>query len=211
MIEGYRRIHAGHWWQEERTGHGPAYDITYVKERYDTYTTTQAMSALRYDVIRSYFGNFSSVLDVGYGNGDFLRHCHARDHKAFGYDISGYPLPAGVERSETMSKSVGIVTFFDSLEHFEDADLSGTLRGLRAEAVVISCPLLHETAGSDSFRNWKHRRPNEHFHHFNERGLRTLISYSDYTVTWTGCPEDQIRGTLPDGKSNIITVIAERN
>jgi hypothetical protein len=32
-----------------------------------------------------------------------------------------------------------------------------------------------------------------------------------YTVTWTGCPEDQIRGALPDGKANIITIIAERN
>jgi hypothetical protein len=55
--------------------------------------------------------------------------------------------------------------------------------------------------------NWKHRRENEHLHHFDSHGLANLLNSSDYKVLYLGNCEDVVR-TPVDGLPNILTVIA---
>jgi ubiquinone/menaquinone biosynthesis C-methylase UbiE len=60
-----------------------------------------------------------SILDIGYGNGDFLVACKNIIPKCYGSDISEYPIPNGCKFIEDpSSKIVDVATFYDSLEHF---------------------------------------------------------------------------------------------
>ena len=63
----------------------------------------------------------NSIMDVGYGNGDFIKVCTNIIKNCYGSDVSPYPVPDGVQFiSDRYSIDVDVVTFFDVLEHYED-------------------------------------------------------------------------------------------
>ena len=141
------------------------YDLDYVRSRYDAYgELTRKMSHLRLGYITGVINRYpKTILDIGYGNGDFLKTCTNVMTECYGYDISNYPLPENCKFiDDIFSKEFDIITFFDSLEHCEDIDF---ISKLNCNYIVISLPWCHYFS-DEWFKNWKHRRENEHFASF---------------------------------------------
>lgn len=207
MQEIYNLIAPGWLYQTNLTSVPIVYDTTYVSTRYNTYPLTREMSKLRYDKMME-FTDSKSVLDVGYGNGSFLEYCYQKGLSCFGNDISDYPLPEKVSFTKDITIPVDTVTFFDSIEHFQTPELWKILRSLTAKWVLISVPWCHYIDDLKNFKHWKHRRPNEHFHHFNPLGLSYLLNKSGYKILDLSNIEDKIRKPV-DNKENILTVIAK--
>jgi hypothetical protein len=100
---------------------------------------------------------------------------------------------------------VDLVTFFDCIEHFPQENLEEILKDINSNHVCISVPWCH----FDNFEQWKHRKPNEHFHHFDVRGLTELLNRSGFDLIVAASIEDQVR-TNNGMKPNILTVIGKR-
>jgi hypothetical protein len=149
--------------------------------------------------------NFSTVLDVGFGNGDFLRACQKYFKVCAGYDLFYDYLPEGCVKEESLHNNYyDVVTFFDSLEHFDDIKV---LDKIKCKYVVISVP----NCISDDpewFMNWKHRRPDEHLHHFSANSLCLFLNSQGYSIHTISYFEDTIRKS--PGVNNILTVVAEK-
>lgn len=135
----------------------------------------------------------SSLLDVGYGNGSFLKACSKCIGSLSGTDISGYPLPEGISTvpfEQALNTKYDVVTFFDSLEHFEDISF---IARLQCNYVFITLPWCHNTS-DEWFLAWKHRRPDEHLWHFSKDALIAFFKENGYEVVNCGVPfEDMIR------------------
>lgn len=185
------------------------YDTKYVEDRYDTYGDLNiSMSNLRLGFVVGSLGFIpKSILDIGYGNGAFLKECVKIISNCYGYDISGYPIPEGCKFSENWkTKSVDVITFFDSLEHFEDPYF---IAGLNTQYIVISVPLCHSIHNDDWFDNWKHRRPNEHRWFFNIDSMKNFAWRTGFEVIASSNIEDVIRKS-PNSSPNILTVTLKR-
>jgi len=134
-----------------------------------------------------------SLLDIGYGNGDFLRAAIPSTIKCFGSDISGYPLPEGaifIKPENIVNKHFDVVCFFDSLEHFNDISI---ITQLDCNYVFITLPYCH-SVDSSWFLDWKHRRPDEHLWHFDSNSLKEFFIRSNYEPIFINIPfEDTIR------------------
>jgi hypothetical protein len=201
----YELIFRG-WLYQLPTDSIQKYDENYVS-RYNLFDDT--LQRMRYVHCSSYF-NFDSVLDIGYGNGDFLKVCKEHGKVCYGNDISGYALPEGIHFTEDRNIEVDLVTFFDCLEHFPDRNLEDILSSLKCKYLCITVPWCHDLDNMDNFLNWRHRKPNEHFHHFDVKGLSTLLNMSGFDIVNVSSFEDAIRsnkGQLP----NILTILAKKS
>lgn len=152
------------------------------------------------------------ILDIGYGNGAFLDAAFLCGIETAGYDISGHKINKVhkiIESlPEVLSNKYNLVTFFDSLEHIPDLDFLGSLK---TNYICISVPLCHwDTKGDKWFMEWKHRKVNEHLHHFGENSLVKFMKSIKYKPILINNAEDSIRGKLSDGSDNILTAIFER-
>ena len=179
------------------------YTAEYIEEAYASMPErVEMMSWLRTGFVIGAIGIPASVLDVGYGNGGFLKAMQSLGSLCYGCDISGYPLPEGCEElswPEVLDSRFALVTFFDSLEHIESLEF---LSQLKAERVVITAPYYREEA----FPTWKHRKPGEHLHHFTPESLKRLMEHMGFSRVKTVDLEDCIRGRL-DGQQNTFTSI----
>ena len=204
------------------------YNRDYVARRYDIYPTTEAMSALRLHLLETVMHLYEvlpyqhtpdrllqighgRLLDVGYGNGSFIRHARKSGWDAYGNDIN----PTEYEGVRRVDLPVGggathyrAITFFDSLEHFEK------LRDVRmvvehTDWIMVSCPKPPLGFPMEMQEDWKHYRPGEHHHYFTPDALQYLFSTRDYAtqMVYLDAPEDVIRGKLSDGSDNIQTAI----
>jgi SAM-dependent methyltransferase len=217
MILNYSKLDTGVIRQQDVKPY--IYNPTYVDTRYNQYTVLcDMMSHLRYGFIVGSIGKIpESILDVGYGNGSFLKITSTAGVESFGTDISNYPLEHGtfIDFSEAKNKPIDVITFFDSLEHFDDLDF---VKDLNCKFICISVPncnynlieeVLGEAAADEYFENWKHRRENEHIWHFDLMSLtRTMILYG-YTVIKFAYIEDIIRKPV-DSHHNILTMIFKK-
>lgn len=147
----------------------------------------------------------SSILDIGYGNGDFLRAAQKYFDVVGGMDIVWDYLPEGCVKQESITDThYDVITFFDALEHFDDMNI---IEQLKCKYIVISLPNC-KTSDPEWFMKWKHRKPNEHLHHFNELSMYKFLNAKGYRVIRSGFVEDVIRkGAEPQ---NILTVVAEK-
>jgi len=205
LKEKYEEILPGWLYQTNKTG-DIKYDYNYVHDVYDRYAMVDDMSKLRYEFIKKNI-KFKSILDVGYGNGSFLKYCLKHDKICFGYDISGYELPKEITITQNINEAVDIVSFFDSLEHFPQVDLNNILNQLKCRYISISVPWNHYEG--KEFETWKHRKPNEHRHHFSAVGLANLFYKSNFKLIEMSSYEDKIRGTL-HGLPNILSAIFKK-
>lgn len=134
-----------------------------------------------------------SILDVGYGNGDFLKVASECITNCYGTDITRAPLPEKVKFlsfDECLDHNFDVITFFDSLEHFDDIYLA---QKLNCKYILITLPWCHYE-DDDWFKNWKHRRPDEHLWHFNKNALINFMDEIGYECLQVGIPfEDVIR------------------
>jgi hypothetical protein len=198
-----------------RTPEGVTYQIEYKKFIYDenyigrAYAAAprEAMSNLRFGYLVGSIGHIpASLLDVGYGGGDFLRVAQKAVPEVYGYDIAPvYPLHDIPVLASLFDRSVEIVTFFDSLEHFEDISV---VRDLKADYVCVSLPWCHYFSNS-WFENWKHRKPDEHLWHFNHESLTAFMKKMGFELLNFCNIEDTIRTTTDDW-TNILSAVFRR-
>jgi hypothetical protein len=143
----------------------------------------------------------SDILDVGYGSGEFLSAAKVIVPNCYGFDISSYPVPDGVEKLNQISNFDGeVITMFDVLEHFGDIYV---IKDFKCKYLIVSLPNCHYFS-DEWFENWKHRRPNEHLWHFNEKSLINFMEEAGYKFISSCNLEDSVRlsqGPYP----NILT------
>lgn len=207
MLENYEKLEDGRI--KQITCKPFIYDYSY-SDRYNSEEylfNTKIISYLRFGYIVGSIGKTpDSILDVGYGNGQFLLACSKQVKQCFGYDISEYNIPQGLTRVDSMlNKFYDVITFFDSLEHFDDISF---IKDLKCNYICISLPYCHYF--SDRwFKNWKHRKPDEHLWHFNKEALITFMFNSGYEMVNTTNLEDTIRKSV-NGEQNILIGIFKK-
>ena len=149
----------------------------------------------------------NSILDIGYGNGDFIGSCVDIIKECYAHDISNYPVPNNVSFiSNIFEREFDVVTFYDVLEHYENIEW---INKLNTKYIVISLPCCHYF-NDEWFKNWKHRKPDEHIWHFNEKSLLAFMGKMGYININISCIEDTIRKNN-ENYSNIITGIFMKN
>lgn len=146
------------------------------------------LQALRLGFIIGAHGKIpKSILDVGYGNGAFLRRCQGTIKELYGLDVSGVKLDFITTVKEFIP--VDVITFHDCLEHIQNLSF---IRHLICDTIIISLPYCHFT-NIEWFSNWKHRKPNEHVHHFNPEALNYLMKEFGYRKVALSYHEDIVR------------------
>jgi Methyltransferase domain len=186
------------------------YDNQYIDERYNTYGELgPRISYLRLGYLLGTLGFVpDSILDVGYGNGDFLKAASTAISVVKGYDIPpAYPIAPIQTVRDIYAESYDVVCFFDVLEHFPDPREIGNLM---TKYVYVSIPFFHPELGLDWFRTWRHRRPSEHLWHFSERGLKVFFGELGYRPIGLSTFEDAIRKNDQQRKPNILSGIFEK-
>jgi len=59
-----------------------------------------------------------NILDIGYGNGAFLKACNTIISKSYGFDVTNYPVPEKSEKIFNIYENhFDVVSLFDCLEH----------------------------------------------------------------------------------------------
>lgn len=208
MIDNYEILPNGVIHQKTIVNKLPDYDKKYVDERYNSYGEKgMQMAYLRLGYL---FGginiNISSILDVGYGNGDFMRAAKSLISHVHGFDVSNYPVPDNCTKVDNMfANEYDVVCFFDSLEHFESIDF---VKDLKTNFIYISLPFCHNIS-DEWFKVWKHRREDEHLWHFNDESLINYMKEQGYECLRLSNIEDNIRGLL-NGNANILTGIFQK-
>jgi len=207
MLENYSKNNDGVIYQINKTP--IIYDEEYVRLRYDSYgELTNYMSHLRLGYVLGIVKDkINSILDVGYGNGSFLKVCQKTIPNCYGFDITDYEKPDGVKFvQDWINSDVDVTTFFDVLEHLEDPYI---LKNLNTKYLIISLPWCHYE-NDEWFQNWKHRRPDEHLWHFDEKSVVNFAKSIGFDVINITNIEDNIRGTL-NNRENILTVGLKNN
>ena len=183
-----------------------AYDAAYARQ-YDT-RPVKAMSEVRWHFIQTYLNlpMGSRVLDVGYGNGAFLKHAHTAGMKIHGIDIhsENFGIPhVGFDTPLVFD----LICFFDSLEHFPDFS---PIFKLRSRNIIVSIPNTPSFVLSRP-QAWRHFKPGEHLHYFSHKSLDALMGHWGFPhKVAEGYPEDELRGKLLLGQQmadNIYTAL----
>lgn len=181
------------------------YDDKYQANYINMKDKVRQMSYLRFGVMNSIFGNVKSVFDIGCGFGDFLEVCHDFGMMTYGDDLYNFKSQNIIKVENMYNVKVDVVTFFDSLEHFNSLDF---LAHLDTKYILISLPFCHNYS-DNWFKNWKHRKPDEHIYHFNAKSLQGFVENLGYKKIYEGNPEDVIRKSKT-GDINILTMAFEK-
>lgn len=138
------------------------------------------------------------LLDYGYGDGSFAALAARIVPYVYVYDIGDYPVPSVCCRTTRPHKMrVDVVTYWDSLEHIPNLEEAVKVD---ASYIAVSVPCLPHI---DQFENWKHRRPNEHLHHFTAKSLLDWMTEHGWDHKASAHLEEAVR-------SDILTVLFER-
>ena len=203
MITNYEKDEYGviHQIEQVPFNYTPQYVSYYDND--ERAALSKQMAHLRYGYIKGSIGKFNSVLDVGFGNGDFLS-VASNEVDTGGYDVfENLCLPDKSKFVDDIFKDEwDVVTFFDSYEHMKDISI---LNRIKTKYLVISLPWCHYVS-DDWFKNWKHRKPNEHLHHFDLNSLVQYVTAQGYSYVTHSNIEDIIRKPV-DGLPNILTTV----
>lgn len=148
----------------------------------------------------------NNILDVGYGTGSFLESCKNCIPERYGHDISGLSVPNGCKFVDNiLDNHYEVITFFDCLEHMHDIEF---VKDLKCDYICISVPWCHYF-DDDWFENWKHRKPDEHLWHFDEKSLKNFMNRMGYDMINMCNLEDSTR--INNQKyENILTAIFKK-
>jgi len=207
MIDNYEILENGLIRQIKILDKIQSYDFQYVDERYNKYGEKgPQMAGLRLGYLIGNLGYIpKSILDIGYGNGDFLK-VTEQGIESYGNDISGYPIPTGSKFvNNIFDKHYDVICMFDVLEHFEDISF---VKDLSCDYIYISLPWCHNFS-DDWFENWKHRRPDEHLWHFNETSITNFFKEMGFELVVHSNVEDIIRKST-DNNPNILTCLFKK-
>lgn len=188
----------------DRNGRGLVYDDAYFQkyQRMADSPIGEALNAFRVDLLHRVSDPDCLVLDVGIGDGAFLR--AAEDElprlRLRGCDIN----PAAIRYLEahgqlgSIELTYDVVTFWDSLEHFRDPRIPLRAAGRFA---LVSLPVFPDS--SAALRS-KHFRPDEHFWYFSPRGFVAFAEGQGFQVV------DQLETENYLGREGISTFILKR-
>jgi|JI10StandDraft_1071094.scaffolds.fasta_scaffold00684_29 hypothetical protein len=182
------------------------YSATYDKPEYRI--QSDLLQALRLGFMIGSHGKLpSTILDWGYGNGAFMKFASKKIPNVYGYDITGVEVE-GCTLVNNPYVEVDVISFWDVLEHIHDLSF---VQRLRCETVVISLPFCHFfTKGKKWFdEEYRHRKPNEHVHHFNENSLTSTMEKYGWSLKAKSTHEDIVRKST-DGEQNILTMSFSR-
>ena len=208
MLDNYEQLSNGVIKQKSFFVKKREYNLDYIKKRYDSYGEASIrMSFLRLGFIKGVISTeLHKILDVGYGNGDFLSYSEGAFEDRCGFDINSYPIPKGCRFVDDIYlESFDLVCFFDALEHLDDIY---DIQKLKTKYICVSVPECHYLS-DHWFENWKHRRPDEHLWHFNEESLTNFMRELSYNLLASSHVEDIIRKS-PE-PNNILTCIFEKD
>jgi hypothetical protein len=179
------------------------YDHAYIADRYDSYDTTPLISGMRLATLKGcgIATGDGKLLDVGYGNGAFVKMAMKAGYDAYGCDVHGADYGVREVKLDGTQRW-DVVTFFDSLEHFTTLDVIKQLVQ-RTSTIVISIPVYPPDFPQN--RHWKHYRPGEHLHYFSLGSLCRLFAGKRLCIR--SDIEDVIRGKRPDGGVNVATLV----
>jgi hypothetical protein len=204
MIENYEVNELGIISQVE-IGEAPA--NTYANYYRVLERASRDISYLRLGYILGVIGNCrcQSILDIGYGSGAFLEACKSYFPKCAGFDVVDAPLPEGVYREQYTTEYYDVITAFDSIEHMRDPSVF--VANLNCRYLVVSVPHCKHPHDDSWFTNWKHRKPNEHLHHFTHSALTNFFEAHGFEVLGSSFVEDIVR----KGESeNILTMVGKK-
>jgi hypothetical protein len=154
-------------------------------------------------------GNSHNHLDFGCGNGAFLKELGY----GYGYDVADHVINGIVKLPFSRIPQIKwySVSFWDALEHVPAP--RETLAAINAQYVFISLPWCHyrETGGLWFQDTYRHRKPNEHLHHFDDAALMAFMASCGYDCIGIYNIEDRVRkSTYGQGMPNILTGIFTR-
>lgn len=141
--------------------------------------------------------NPCSLLDFGYGDGSFLNVANQFIENTFGFDVSPEPTPDNSTKVNDLIGHYSVITFWDALEHVECLEF---VKDLNADMLVISLP----NVKNKNFDTWKHRKPNEHLHHFTQESLSLFMLSKGWTEISSNNMEDIVR---KGEENNILTSV----
>lgn len=196
-------------------------DFKYNKAYINNYNSAKyrkdsvRLNALRLSTVVQQYGKIpNTILDYGYGNGAFLRAALQKVKYCDGYDITPIEPPIGVKKISNFNTIYDCVTFWDSLEHIKELNF---IKYLHTKSIAVSLPYCKDISEFKSFDKWlkwfdgwKHRKPNEHIHHFTPIALTKFFKVMGYDMQLVCNIEDEIRKPEKKGK-NILTGFFVKN
>ena len=188
----------------------------YSESYINTYNTAEyknnsiKLNLIRLSLMIGQFGSTPlNILDYGYGNGAFLEQAKEHIKSCDGYDVSPVKVPDGCNRVQTLNGNYDCISFFDSLEHIKDISF---IKFLKTKSILISLPYCKNINEFDTmdlfikwFDTWKHRKPNEHIHHFTPESLELFFQLMGYRMGLICNMEDEIRKPEKEKTKNILT------
>ena len=182
------------------------YKEEYLQNYKEIKNKTLEMSHLRMKFIYQNCESVNSLLDFGSGTGELLQVASETVGETYSYDI----FDKTFDHSETLSedqiysKQFDVVTFYDSLEH--TISPSSIIEKIKSRFIIISLPWCHiKTQGIPWFMSWKHRKYNEHLHHYDLNSLVSMMSFYGYDLLEVSNCEDKIRTPYDKTLPNILT------
>lgn len=167
-------------------------------------STNPAMAWLRlgwlaahipYDTLRTF-----TAVDIGSGNGTFVREAAKVFKRCVPYDLRG----ESITDKELYHTHFDLICMSDVLEHYHDVN---DLWALSFDYAMISFP---ETPCNIPVNIWRHYKPNEHLYMMTAKAFKPWVEKHGYEVVASGCPEDMIRSRWDDAHVNISTFLIKR-
>jgi hypothetical protein len=180
------------------------YDQAYKENQ----STNLQMSCLRLGWLSAFFSyeemKKMCVVDIGSGNGEFVRFCEGRFKSIESYDVCG----ESITKEELYSKDWDMVVLSDVLEHFDDIN---DLFRLKWKYAFVSFPETPNVETQEELERWHHYKPDEHIWCLNLSGVCRWLSENNCSVIATSNFEDLIRTRKSYDLSNISTVLVRRD
>jgi hypothetical protein len=204
MLQNYKKLENGVITQIDREPYNYSYEYSNNYNKLGELGIR--MGYLRLGHLIGSIGIPKSVMDIGYGNGDFLKSCLDIIPNCYASDVSVYPCPEGCTFvSNPYENEVDVVTMYDVLEHYNDIY---DIKNLKTKYLILSMPECHYIS-DEWFSNWKHRKPNEHLWHFNKTSLTQFMSEVGFEMLSISNIEDTIRKPT-DSYTNIMTGVFKK-
>ena len=142
-----------------------------------------------------------SAVDIGSGNGTFIREAQKVFKKAVPYDLVG----ESISEYELNSTHWDVVCLSDVLEHFKSID---DFWRLSFQYALISYP--EDPRDGVALEHWRHYKPDEHLYILNSTAFRLWVEGHGCEVVAEGHPEDAIRTRWHKDYVNISTFLIRR-
>lgn len=205
------------WLDEVECGWFPVHDHTATGqsywEHYEALEDTEIgrkLNTFRADLVRRHTDG--KVLDVGIGNGAFLR--ALGNGRGYGYDVDPKAIewlakqnrwlnpyePGPVLDSPFNACGFRAVTFWDSLEHIRYPEI--LLERIDQQWGFVSIPIFKDI---DHLLASKHFKPTEHYHYFTSRGFQDFLTWHGFKVIHVYHDESEI------GREDVKTFVFARD